>query len=153
MRTCLKSGEELKDGAIGEIVTKDYKEKIIVMKTKTQLFKEDTSVRGYYYYTIPFVLCHQEMYRKIYCRRQYIFLFLLLFFYYYGCQNDNLKGCQNDNLNFCYMDLSCQIDNLFSYLLTNLGCQNDNLYDMPHNKKEICAHTSLVCIILFWKLI
>lgn len=56
MRACLKSGEELKAGAIGEIATKDYKEKIMVVKTKTQLFKEDTPIRGYYYYIIPFVL-------------------------------------------------------------------------------------------------
>lgn len=56
MRACLKNGEELKAGAIGEIVTKDYKEKIMVVKTKTQLFKEDIPVRGYYYYTIPLVL-------------------------------------------------------------------------------------------------
>ena len=53
MRTCPKSGEEFKASAIGEIVTKDYKEKIMVVKTKTQLFKEDVSVRRYYYYTIP----------------------------------------------------------------------------------------------------
>ena len=56
MRTCPKSGEELKASAIGEIVTKDYKEKVMIVKTKTQLFKEDTAVNGYYYYTIPFVL-------------------------------------------------------------------------------------------------
>ena len=41
---------------LGEIVTKDYKEKVMVVKTKTQLFKEDTSINGYYYYTIPFLL-------------------------------------------------------------------------------------------------
>lgn len=56
MRACPKSEEEFKAGAIEEIVTKEYKEKIIVVKTKTQLFKEDVPVRGYYYYTIPFVL-------------------------------------------------------------------------------------------------
>ena len=56
VRACPKSGEELKAGAIGEIVTKDYKEKVMVVKTKTQLFKEDTYVNGYYYYTIPFLL-------------------------------------------------------------------------------------------------
>ena len=56
VRTNPKSGEEFKAGAIGEIVTKDYKEKVMVVKTKTQLFKEHTSDNGYYYYTIPFLL-------------------------------------------------------------------------------------------------
>lgn len=48
--------EELIAAAIGEIICKDFKEKTMIVKTKTQLFKEDTSVNGYYYYTIPFVL-------------------------------------------------------------------------------------------------
>lgn len=48
--------EEFIATAIGEIIYKDFKEKTMVVKTKTQLFKEDTSVNGYYYYTIPFLL-------------------------------------------------------------------------------------------------
>ena len=48
--------EELIAAAIGEIICKDFKGKTMIVKTKTQLFKENTSVNGYYYYTIPFVL-------------------------------------------------------------------------------------------------
>lgn len=48
--------KELIAAAIGEIIYKDFKEKTMIVRTKTQLFKEDIPVNRYYYYTIPFLL-------------------------------------------------------------------------------------------------